>query len=83
MKKTLTVFCSLILIYAFAGTSLAVEPLKQGQNNIQNTKEDVNTSKSNKSMDIIDPLQKTKNDTKAVSQKGAQKVQAGDNIWTK
>jgi hypothetical protein len=83
MMKTLTVFCSIIFIFAFAGVALAVEPLKKDQNNVQNAKEDVNANKSNKSMDIIGPLQKTKNDVKVINQKGAQKVQAGDNIGTK
>jgi hypothetical protein len=83
MKKTLTVFCSLIFIFVLAGATLAVEPLKQDSNNTQKVKEDVNSNKSNKSMDMIGPLQKNKNDAKAISQKGAQKVQAGDNIGTK
>ena len=83
MKKIITVFCSLIFIFVFTGATLAVEPLKQDPNNIQKAKEDVNTNKSNKSMDMIGPLQKTKNDAKVINQKGAQKVQAGDNIGTK
>jgi hypothetical protein len=83
MKKTLIIYCSLVFILAFAGATFAVEPLKQDQSTIQNTKEDANASKSDKSIDTVVPSQKSKNAAKLNIQKGAQKVQAGDNIGTK